>query len=141
MASSAAAAPPALAPQKSFGEGRFQERSKEGDVRQSNIIAGKGVADAIRSSLGPKGMDKMIQSKDGEVIMCVPPALRLYGAPCVPLSSHGNPHPPARSTPAPSPTRGSTNDGATIMSHMQVFHPTAKMLVELSKSQDVEAGA
>ena len=34
-----------------------------------------------------------------------------------------------------------TNDGATIMSHMQVFHPTAKMLVELSKAQDVEAGA
>ena len=34
-----------------------------------------------------------------------------------------------------------TNDGATIMSHMQVFHPTAKMLVELSKSQDIEAGA
>ena len=33
-----------------------------------------------------------------------------------------------------------TNDGATIMSHMQVFHPTAKMLVELSKAQDVEAG-
>ena len=25
-------------------------------------------------------------------------------------------------------------------SHLQVFHPTAKMLVELSKSQDVEAG-
>ena len=34
-----------------------------------------------------------------------------------------------------------TNDGATIMSHMQVFHPTAKMLVELSRAQDVEAGA
>ena len=33
-----------------------------------------------------------------------------------------------------------TNDGATILSHMQVFHPTAKMLVELSKSQDIEAG-
>ncbi|CAE7682499.1 cct4 [Symbiodinium sp. KB8] len=33
-----------------------------------------------------------------------------------------------------------TNDGATILSHMSVFHPTAKMLVELSKSQDIEAG-
>lgn len=33
-----------------------------------------------------------------------------------------------------------TNDGATIMSHLQVFHPTAKMLVELSKAQDIEAG-
>jgi T-complex protein 1 subunit delta len=83
--------------------GRFQERAKEHDVRSANIIAAKGVADAVRSSLGPKGMDKMIQSKDGEVII--------------------------------------TNDGATIMSHIQVFHPTAKMLVELSKSQDIEAGA
>lgn len=26
------------------------------------------------------------------------------------------------------------------MSHMQVFHPTAKMLVELSSAQDIEAG-
>lgn len=33
-----------------------------------------------------------------------------------------------------------TNDGATIMSQLQVFHPTAQMLVQLSKSQDIEAG-
>jgi len=33
-----------------------------------------------------------------------------------------------------------TNDGATILSQMSVYHPTAKMLVELSKSQDIEAG-
>jgi T-complex protein 1 subunit delta len=33
-----------------------------------------------------------------------------------------------------------TNDGATILSQMEVVHPTAKMLVELSKAQDIEAG-
>jgi len=33
-----------------------------------------------------------------------------------------------------------TNDGATILSRMEVQHPAAKMLVELSKSQDIEAG-
>jgi T-complex protein 1 subunit delta len=33
-----------------------------------------------------------------------------------------------------------TNDGATILRQMAVSHPTAKMMVELSKSQDVEAG-
>merc|ERR1712113_605613 len=33
-----------------------------------------------------------------------------------------------------------TNDGATILKQMEVSHPTAKMLVDLSKSQDVEAG-
>jgi len=33
-----------------------------------------------------------------------------------------------------------TNDGATILKQMQVLHPTAKMLVEISKAQDTEAG-
>jgi T-complex protein 1 subunit delta len=33
-----------------------------------------------------------------------------------------------------------TNDGATIMSKLEVTHPAARMMVELSKSQDVEAG-
>jgi T-complex protein 1 subunit delta len=33
-----------------------------------------------------------------------------------------------------------TNDGATILKQMQVVHPTAKMLVEISKAQDIEAG-
>lgn len=60
------------------------------------------MADTIRTSLGPRGMDKMIQKGDGEVLI--------------------------------------TNDGATILSQMQVFHPTAQMLVQLSKSQDIEAG-
>jgi len=80
----------------------LKEASKEKDVRLSNIVAAKGVADAVRTSLGPRGMDKMIQKKDGEVII--------------------------------------TNDGATILSQMDVHHPTAKMFVELSKSQDIEAG-
>ena len=33
-----------------------------------------------------------------------------------------------------------TNDGATILNKMEVAHPAAKMLVELSKSQDIAAG-
>merc|ERR1712179_883936 len=33
-----------------------------------------------------------------------------------------------------------TNDGATILNQMNVVHPAAKMLVELSKAQDIEAG-
>ena len=69
----------------------------------SNIVAAKAVADTIRTSLGPRGMDKMIQKGDGGEVLI-------------------------------------TNDGATILSQMQVFHPTAQMLVQLSKSQDIEAG-
>ena len=80
----------------------FNERSKGKDIRMSNIVAAKAVATAVRTSLGPRGMDKMIQKGDGEVLI--------------------------------------SNDGATILSQMQVMHPTAKMLVELSKSQDIEAG-
>jgi len=33
-----------------------------------------------------------------------------------------------------------TNDGATILKHMAVVHPAARMLVDLSLAQDVEAG-
>jgi T-complex protein 1 subunit epsilon len=33
-----------------------------------------------------------------------------------------------------------TNDGATIVEKMEIAHPTARLLVELSKSQDNEIG-
>jgi hypothetical protein len=83
-------------------ERKMGDRSQERSVRESNIVAAKAVADAVRTSLGPRGMDKMIQNGTGEVVI--------------------------------------TNDGATILKMMEVSHPTAKMLVDLSKSQDVEAG-
>merc|ERR1719367_41778 len=56
----------------------------------------------VAPSLGPRGMDKMIQNAKGEVTI--------------------------------------TNDGATILDQMKVMHPAAKMLVNLSKAQDIEAG-
>lgn len=80
----------------------FHTSEKAKDVRRSNITAAKAVADAVRTSLGPRGMDKMVQTSDGNVII--------------------------------------TNDGATILEQMQVEHPAAKMLVQLSRSQDVVAG-
>lgn len=80
----------------------YKDKSKPADVRTSNINAAKAVSDAIRTSLGPRGMDKMIQSGNGEVTI--------------------------------------TNDGATILKQMNVLHPAAKMLVELSRAQDIEAG-
>merc|ERR1711988_1094844 len=78
------------------------DRAQEKSVRESNIVAAKAVADDVRTSLGPRGMDKMISSPKGDVVI--------------------------------------TNDGATILKQMEVAHPTAKMLVDLSKSQDIEAG-
>lgn len=80
----------------------FKDKEKPTEVRNSNIVAAKAVADAVRTSLGPRGMDKMIQTGTGEVII--------------------------------------SNDGATILKHMAVMHPAARMLVDLSAAQDVEAG-
>lgn len=81
---------------------QFETKSKPAEIRASNIEAAKAVADAVRTSLGPRGMDKMIQTGKGDVTI--------------------------------------TNDGATILKQMKLVHPAAKMLVELSKAQDVEAG-
>ncbi|CAK7270652.1 T-complex protein 1 subunit delta [Sporothrix epigloea] len=80
----------------------FRDKEKPIAVRSSNIVAARAVADAIRTSLGPRGMDKMIRSGKGETII--------------------------------------TNDGSTMLKSMAVLHPTAKMLVQLSHAQDVEAG-
>ena len=84
------------------GIGSLRLEDKGRDIRLANIAAAKAVASAVRTSLGPRGMDKMIQDARGQVVI--------------------------------------TNDGATILKQIQVLHPTARMLVELSKSQDIEAG-
>jgi T-complex protein 1 subunit delta len=90
-----------MPPTKIRGETK-KDVEKSTDVRLSNITAAKGVADCVRTSLGPRGMDKMIVEPKGEVVI--------------------------------------SNDGATILSKLQVTHPCSKMLVELSRAQDVEAG-
>ena len=84
------------------GTGHFQDKEKPAMIRQSNMQAAKAVADAVRSSLGPNGMDKIIQDEKGDVEV--------------------------------------TNDGATILKKMCVLHPAARMLVDLSMAQDIEAG-
>ncbi|PGH17208.1 T-complex protein 1 subunit delta [Polytolypa hystricis UAMH7299] len=84
------------------GNNAFKDKEKPMAVRSSNIMAARAVADAIRTSLGPRGMDKMIQTGKGETII--------------------------------------TNDGNTMLRDMAVMHPAAKMLVDLSAAQDVEAG-
>ena len=84
------------------GRGTAGQGDKQRDVRMANIIAAKQVSDSVRTSLGPRGMDKMIVHEKGDVVI--------------------------------------TNDGATILTKLEAHHPCAKMLVELSKAQDVEAG-
>jgi len=45
------------------------ERSKDKEAQFNNIAAAKAVADSIRSTLGPKGMDKMLVDSIGDVVV------------------------------------------------------------------------
>jgi thermosome len=78
------------------------ERSRGRDARNTNIQAARIVAEAVKSSLGPKGMDKMLVDSFGDVTI--------------------------------------TNDGATMLKEMDIQHPAAKMMAEISKTQDDEVG-
>ncbi|CAL8464612.1 g4147 [Coccomyxa elongata] len=47
----------------------YKDNARKKDVRHSNILAAKAIADAVRTSLGPRGMDKMVTQPNGEVII------------------------------------------------------------------------
>jgi len=79
-----------------------KKRLRGAEALKANILAAKAISESIRTSMGPRGMDKMVVSPDGEVLV--------------------------------------TNDGATILEKMDVQHHIAKLLVDLSKSQDAEIG-
>jgi len=91
---------PAGTPILVLKEGTRRERGK--GAQSNNIAAAKAVADAVRSTLGPRGMDKMLVDSLGDVVI--------------------------------------TNDGVTILKEIDIEHPAAKMLVEVAKTQDEEAG-
>lgn len=40
--------------------GGKMDSEKTKDIRSTNIIAARAVSDVVRTSLGPRGMDKMI---------------------------------------------------------------------------------
>src|SRR5579862_7580138 len=81
-------------------EGTSENKGR--DAQRNNIFAAKLIAEIVKSSLGPRGMDKMLVDSLGDVTI--------------------------------------TNDGATILKEIDVQHPAAKMLVEISKSTDNEVG-
>lgn len=63
-----AAAPKSRGPAPGKSSGLMSAKnSKPAEIRSSNIRAAKALSDAIRTSLGPRGMDKMIQDVKGEV--------------------------------------------------------------------------
>ena len=81
-------------------EGASQTKGR--DAQKNNITAAKLISEVVRTSLGPRGMDKMLVDNLGDVTI--------------------------------------TNDGATILKEIDIQHPAAKMLVEISKATDNEVG-
>ncbi|KAK5798211.1 hypothetical protein VI817_004502 [Penicillium citrinum] len=91
-----------------------KKRQHGTEAVKSHIVAAKTVASIVKTSLGPRGLDKILISPDGDITV--------------------------------------TNDGATILGqvrpstpiensrNMEITNNVAKLLVELSKSQDEEIG-
>jgi len=79
-----------------------KKRQHGNEAVKSHILAARTVANIVKTSLGPRGLDKILISPDGDITV--------------------------------------TNDGATILGQMEISNHVAKLLVELSKSQDDEIG-
>jgi chaperonin GroEL (HSP60 family) len=48
-------------------EGTLRQKGK--GAQESNVAAAKAVADAVRTTLGPKGMDKMLVDSIGDIVI------------------------------------------------------------------------
>jgi len=72
------------------------------DVREQCVQATQAIANVVKTSFGPSGLDKMMVDDIGDVTI--------------------------------------SNDGATILSLLDVEHPAGKILVDLAHQQDKEVG-
>lgn len=75
-------------------------------ARMQSFVGAIAVADIVKTTLGPKGMDKILQSND-------PNRRHIITV---------------------------TNDGATILKSIFVDNPAARILIDISKTQDDEVG-
>ncbi|PWO00367.1 T-complex protein 1 [Tilletiopsis washingtonensis] len=78
------------------------ERMSGAEIRNENVLAAQSIANIVKSSLGPVGLDKMLVDDIGDVTI--------------------------------------SNDGATILSLLEVDQPAGRILVELAAQQDKEVG-
>lgn len=78
------------------------ERISGDEIRSQNVLACTALANVVKSSLGPVGLDKFLVDDIGDVTV--------------------------------------TNDGATILSLLEVQHPAGQILVNLAQQQDREVG-
>eukprot|EP01096_Ripella_sp_DP13-Kostka_P002059 TRINITY_DN1270_c0_g1_i1.p1 TRINITY_DN1270_c0_g1~~TRINITY_DN1270_c0_g1_i1.p1 ORF type:complete len:570 (-),score=294.12 TRINITY_DN1270_c0_g1_i1:26-1630(-) len=85
-----------------FKEGGTEERGE--NARMSYFVGALAITDLMKTTLGPKGMDKILQSLSHQNEVTV------------------------------------TNDGATILKSLHVDNPAARVLIEVSQTQDEEVG-
>jgi T-complex protein 1 subunit beta len=85
---------------------RDSSDDKDEFARMQSFVGAIAVADIVKTTLGPKGMDKILQS-----------------------TSEDRRH-----------TITVTNDGATILKSIFVDNPAARILIDISKTQDDEVG-
>ncbi len=86
-------------------EEAYEERGEM--ARLTSFVGAIAVADLVKTTLGPKGMDKILRPS------------------------------------GPGPQNGQitvTNDGATILRSMFVDNAAARILIDISKTQDEEVG-
>jgi T-complex protein 1 subunit beta len=82
---------------------------EKGEIaRLQSFVGAIAIGDLVKTTLGPKGMDKILQSMDGQ-------------------------GPRGESITV-------TNDGATILKSIWVDNPAAKILIDISKTQDEQCG-
>lgn len=78
-----------------------EQTSRAEEIRRRNIAVASAIKGSLGSSLGPRGMDKMITKGASTTI---------------------------------------TNDGSTILKSMEMTHPVAKVISNISRYQDEENG-
>ncbi|VDK22214.1 unnamed protein product [Anisakis simplex] len=81
------------------------QEERDETARLSTFVGAIAIGDLVKSTLGPKGMDKILLSGDAE-----------------------------------RQNVEVTNDGATILKSVGVDNPAAKVLVDISMTQDAEVG-
>jgi len=88
-----------------YKQGASEDRGEM--ARLQAFIGAIAIGDMVKSTLGPKGMDKILQ----------------------PISGQGR-----------TGSATVTNDGATILKSVWIDNPAARILVDISKTQDQECG-
>jgi len=89
-----------------FNEGATEDKGEM--ARLQSFVGAIAVADLVKTTLGPKGMDKILQSLGQDE----------YARKKITV----------------------TNDGATILQSIYVDNPAAKILIDISRTQDEEVG-